>query len=124
MSRSRQVTVWLVRVSLSIVKQKGQPASSTAGVALTDGLLGVGLDRARARELGAEESFSATSGMPSLFTSGKTAALMGAMRGWNFMNSGLWRVVLGVRLADEREDTAVKPRGGLDAVRQVPLAAA
>jgi hypothetical protein len=33
-------------------------------------------------------SFSAISGMPSLFTSGKTAALIGARRGWKRMISG------------------------------------
>jgi hypothetical protein len=62
--------------------------------------------------------------MPSLLTSGKTAALMGAMRGWNFMNSGLGRDSSFVYASQRSASTPrSRPGGGLDAVREVPLAA-
>ena len=59
--------------------------------------------------------------MPSFLTSGNTAALIGARRGWSFKTRARLAadLVLAVRVAEERERAAVGAGGRLDHVRQV-----
>ena len=61
--------------------------------------------------------------MPSRFTSGKIAALTGAIRGWNFKHRPRFAsdFVFGVRLAKKRQDRAVGAGGRLDHVGHKPL---
>ena len=66
--------------------------------------------------------------MPSFLTSGKTAALIGASRGWSFSNSRLvalpfssGRFVFLIRLAEKGQRRPIGPGRGLDHVRDEPL---
>ena len=66
--------------------------------------------------------------MPSFLTSGKTAALIGASRGWSFSNTRfvrlavlVGRLVLVVGLAEERQRGPIGAGRGLDHVRDEPL---
>ena len=88
-----------------------------AGVSLADGLLGVVLHRPASPQVLVQ--FLGVSGMPSLFTSGKMAALMGASRGLK-RHVHLWRFRIGVDASQSMASVAAREAGGrLDDVGEV-----
>ena len=94
-------------------------------IAAADGPLLV-VEDVEARLSGRDRSRWATSGMPSFFTSGNTAALIGAIRGWNFITTrscilpfSSGSLVFGVGLAEEGQRGPIGAGRRLDHVRHV-----